>query len=142
MFVLNFLKALVPTQTSSVSKYEREVIVSLTFAGIHHWPGAVHFEGKEYLADPHRHLFHVKAWAPVRHDDRDIEILDLKEQLQDWIKVKYRKAQHGSHELHASSCEDVARKLLDAFPRLSQVEVLEDGENGARFKRVLPDVCR
>jgi hypothetical protein len=96
--------------------------------GFHNWPGAT--PGREYLADRHRHEFHVEVCAAVHHDDRDIEFHDLKDALADFMP---------RGELGAQSCEMMARtiieRLSDLWPgRILWCEVWEDGECGARVE--------
>jgi len=91
-----------------------------TFAGIHFWPGA---PKGHFLGHPHRHLFHVRAFAVVGGPDREIEFIALKEKIERYCIRYFR----GPHTL---SCEMMAEQLLRHF-RLAQCQVDEDGENGA-----------
>jgi hypothetical protein len=101
-----------------------EVVCTLRFEGTHRWPGA---EGEvAFLASIHRHEFHVKAYREVRHADRDYEIITLKRDMTRYIESAYPDGNLGT-----KSCEMLAMELLAQF-NLSQCEVLEDGENGAR----------
>lgn len=110
-----------------------EVYCSLRIEGIHHWPKCPHRE-VEYLRDPHRHMFHIKAWVNVSHDDRDVEFIMLKHQIDEYLVGKYAKTDLPTSrwvcDFGAMSCEMIARELLDRFG-LSRCEVSEDGENGA-----------
>lgn len=100
------------------------IIVNLQFEGIHRW-GACPIEEVKYLRDPHRHMFHICCKKAVAHDDRDIEIIQFKHRLQEFLSGEYP---HG--EMGETSCEMLAKKLLQRFG-LSYCSVLEDGENGA-----------
>lgn len=97
-----------------------EVVVTFAVPGFHYWPGAP--DSVAFLRDRHRHVFWFKCWKRVSHDNRDIEIITLKNEIQAW-------AQHG--EFGSSSCEQLARFAVDRFG-LTACEVLEDGENGAK----------
>lgn len=98
------------------------VWVRTTFVGFHRWAaasGAVAF-----LRDWHRHVFHVRLGVPVFHNDRDVEFLTLKTELDGYIDSYYRGRRF------ESSCETIAEDLLSRFSGL-WCEVSEDGENGA-----------
>lgn len=98
----------------------KQIVVSFQFEGIHYWP-----EAKNYLKNPHRHLFKGRAWKDVSHNNRDIEFIDFKNQIEFYCKSY----SHGSN-FKNKSCEDLAEMILKKF-KLSQCEILEDGENGA-----------
>lgn len=100
------------------------IIVNLQFEGIHRW-GTCPIEEVKYLRDPHRHMFHICCKKAVSHDDRDIEIIQFKHRLQEFLSGEYPRGEMGE-----TSCEMLAKKLLQRFG-LSYCSVLEDGENGA-----------
>lgn len=111
------------------------VIVKLQFEGIHHWPGVVEhadLEEVHFLSALHRHIFHVTAKKEVTHDDRDIEIIKLKRNIQKYLNRRYYTENAGCMYLGAMSCEMLAKELAKYFG-LNYCEVLEDGENGAEF---------
>lgn len=101
-------------------------IISRTrFEGFHCWPDAP--EEVAFLRVNHRHEFHVKVWKIVTHDDRDIEFILFKREVDKCIRT-LQETQDVSHW----SCEMWAREIgqhLDA----DGVEVSEDGENGAEW---------
>ena len=104
------------------------VIVKLQIEGTHQWDGCNKAE-VNYLANEHRHMFHIKAKKTVSHGDRDIEIIKLKHKIelhfvQYWCDYK-RLNRFGN-----MSCEMLAEELCRQF-ELCYCEVLEDGENGA-----------
>lgn len=103
---------------------KRCIVVTLRFEGIHSWPSCP-IEEVKFLRDPHRHIFHVKATKEVSHNDRDVEIIWLKRQMESHIKDLFPFGNLGT-----SSCEDIAQYLIHQFG-LKGCEVLEDGENGA-----------
>lgn len=100
------------------------VYCTVFFEGIHCWPTCP-FEEVKYLRDPHRHIFHIKAFKQVFHDDRDVEFIMLKHKVEDYLKVTFPQGQMG-----ATSCEMLGRDLMEQFD-LIEVDVSEDGENGA-----------
>lgn len=100
------------------------VFCTLQFQGIHNWPGCP-FDEVKYLRDPHRHMFHIKAFKAVEHNDRDVEFIMLKNAMTKFIADLYPNGIMG-----ATSCEMLAELLVNKFD-LTQCEVNEDGENGA-----------
>lgn len=114
-------------------------IIFVTFQkeGIHKYPAALTdsnlFTGDEFdvsfLGYPHRHMFHFKVSIEVFHDDRDIEFIQFKR----WLEKLYNT---GLLQLDYRSCEMIADDLYASikanYPnRWVQIEVSEDGENGA-----------
>jgi hypothetical protein len=108
--------------------------------GIHMYPAAATdpklATGDEYdvsfLGTPHRHIFHFKVSIEVFQDDRDIEFIQFKR----WLEKCYS---NGILELNHKSCEMIARELnatiTARYPgRMTEIEVSEDGENGATLK--------
>ena len=106
----------------------RAIIITLRMEGIHQWSNCP-IEEVKFLRDPHRHMFHIKAWKEVTHNDRDVEIIKLKRDVQHWLWEKYGDGR-GTLQFGNRSCEAIAEELIHQFD-LFQCEVLEDGENGA-----------
>ena len=108
---------------------KRYIKVSFQKEGIHKYPDAKNLKGVEFLQYPHRHIFHFYVTLSVEHNDRDVEFILFKRELQNLfndviLQVDYK------------SCEMIADDLLDYievnYPnRYVQVEVYEDNENGA-----------
>ena len=104
------------------------IFVTFTKEGIHCYPDAP--EGVEFLKHPHRHMFHFRVEIEVFHNDRDIEFILFKRELEALYDGE------GILRLDYKSCEMMAEELLkyiqDKYPkRLIRIEVSEDGENGA-----------
>ena len=61
---------------------KRQKFIWVTFQkeGIHQYPDAP--EGVEFLKFPHRHIFHFKVQLEVFHNDRDVEFILFKRQLE------------------------------------------------------------
>lgn len=106
----------------------REVFCKVVMEGIHNWDGC-NIPEVMYLASPHRHLFHIKATADVDHEDRDIEFIKLKHDIQIYLVKKYHDADLCCLKFGSMSCEMIAHELGVHF-KLSKVEVSEDNENG------------
>lgn len=108
----------------TTDNYISEVWCTLQFEGIHCWPECP-FEEVAYLRSPHRHMFHIKAWKEVFHDDRDVEFIMLKH-----VMLAYLDGRFPNRNMGRTSCEMLARELIEKFD-LKACEVSEDGENGA-----------
>jgi len=106
----------------------RSIVVRFQVEGWHRWPGATSHKGREYLANKHRHLWHVDAELEVVHGNREVELHDFR----DFCAGKFPTGDVG----HVS-CEELAETLVEdilqkygTFRRV-MVSVFEDGENGA-----------
>lgn len=105
------------------------IFVTFQKEGIHRWPDADKFPGIEFLAHPHRHMFHFEVQMEVYHDDRDVEFIQLKR----WLE---RLFDDGTLELNHKSCEmlsdDLAEKIQERYKgRKLRIIVSEDNENGS-----------
>ena len=108
--------------------YLKQIIITHTFEGFHRWRGAP--DEVAFLANLHRHLFHVKVGLEVLHNDRDSEFFTEK-------KILQKVLQKFIEEFECFfSCEDVAEYILKQTPYAYWAEVWEDEENGARVERV------
>lgn len=102
--------------------------------GIHCYPAAAtdpKLESVSFLSHPHRHMFHFRVEMEVFHDDRDVEFIMLKRELEGLYNT-------GTLQLNNMSCEMIAREmltyLLNVYPeRNLTIEVSEDNENGCRL---------
>lgn len=100
------------------------VVSKVQVEGFHNWPGA--FDEVAFLRDRHRHLFVIRAIAPVYHDDRDREFIYFGRQIKNYLTKTYGEP----CEFGSRSCEMIAKELVKEF-ELSSCGVLEDDENGA-----------
>jgi len=105
------------------------IFVTFQKEGIHCWPDAEHMPGIEFLAHPHRHMFHFRVELLVFHDDREVEFILFKRELE-------KQYETGTLQLDYKSCEMMADELAvyiqQHYPgRPLKIEVSEDGENGA-----------
>lgn len=106
---------------------ERTVFVTFQKEGIHRYPDAP--AGVEFLQHPHRHMFHFRVTVEVHHNDRDIEFILFKRELEGLYKA-------ATLQVDFKSCEMLAEDLITYISskyigRKISVEVNEDGENGA-----------
>ena len=107
----------------------RHIRVSFQKEGIHKYPAAKDLPGVEFLQYPHRHLFHFYVTLEVNHNDRDVEFILFKRELESLFET-------GAMQAYNMSCEMMAEEVLGyietEYPgRVVQVEVFEDDENGA-----------
>lgn len=104
----------------------RFVYCSTMFEGFHKWSKAP--EGVSYLRNIHRHMFHVKVFVKVLHNDRAVEFITLKHYVDAIIKLR----QPLNIEI---SCEQIAEDIYQGLKEIailaSSISVSEDGENGA-----------
>ena len=101
--------------------------------GIHKYPAAAtdpKLAEVSFLGNEHRHIFHFRVELEVFHDDRDVEFILLKRELESLYNT-------GTLQLNHMSCEMLANELAvyikERYPsRDIRIEVSEDGENGCR----------
>jgi hypothetical protein len=105
--------------------------VTWRFEGTHFFPDMPEeLKHVAFLGNEHRHIFHCTVWVEVKHDNRDIEYIDLKRALKD---------NFGDGQMDYKSCEMMAKDIC-AFvakrhgKREIKIQVLEDGENGALYE--------
>jgi len=120
------------------NKLTRWIEVRFQREGIHCYPAAAtdpelatgDWDDVSFLANPHRHMFHFRVRITVTHNDRDIEFIQFKR----WLERLYGT---GTLTLDHRSCEMIAEDVISAvrgrfgLQRDIEVEVSEDGENGA-----------
>lgn len=101
------------------------VFCNTRFIGFHRWPDAPDSVG--YLRSLHRHEFHVKVSVIITHDNRHVEFITLKQDVDNFLEV--------TDFPEASSCEMMCDRIAEHLDSLgynvNEVEVSEDGENGA-----------
>ena len=105
----------------------RTIFITFQKEGIHCYPAAP--AGVEFLKHPHRHIFHFRVTVSVEHNDRDIEFILFKRELESIYDTGAMLVDHQSCEMLA---EDLINYIVVSYPnRAVSVEVSEDGENGA-----------
>jgi hypothetical protein len=123
----NISKLAEQSEQTEIDLTNKQIFVTFQKEGIHKYPDAP--EGVEFLQYPHRHMFHFRVEIDVFHNDRDIEFILFKRELE-------RLYSDGILELDYKSCEmmadDLADYIYEKYPRRNFViEISEDGENGA-----------
>ena len=116
------------TQTHQQIPSTNMIWITTQFEGFHCYPSAP--DEVAFLKNDHRHIFHVKVWIQVFHDDRDIEFFIFKRFVESLLK---------GGQFNHKSCEmisDELHTLINAtYPnRFIWIEISEDGENGS-FKQ-------
>ena len=107
------------------------VIAKLEIEGLHNWPAADKvFPEVGFLSYMHRHKWYITAKKPVYHDDRDVEFIMFKRDIEEYFRTKYYSDVSRTHEFGSTSCETLANEILDEFG-CCYVSVFEDNENGA-----------
>ena len=119
----------------------RYIKVSFQREGIHKFPGADtnpdyatgDWRDVSFLGYPHRHIFYFYVTLGVSHNDRDVEFIQFKRELE----RLYDEVDSSTAvlKLDYQSCEMIAESLInyieEKYPnRAVRVEVYEDDENG------------
>jgi len=111
---------------------KRWIEVTFQKEGIHKYPAALtdpKLKDVEFLGYPHRHMFHFRVLIEVFHNDREIEFILFKRELEGMYAG-------GTMLIDFKSCEMLAEELVDVLKvRYSNrdivIKVSEDNENGA-----------
>lgn len=102
------------------------IYVTFQKEGIHKYPDAP--KGVEFLKHPHRHMFHFKVYLEVFHDDRDVEFILFKRELENLYNTQILELNNKSCEMMA---DDLAVYIKEHYPNRSiKIDISEDGENG------------
>ena len=111
---------------------KKMIWVTFQKEGLHKYPAAAtdpKLQAVSFLGYIHRHIFHFHVSLEVFHDDRDVEFILFKRELESLYNM-------GTLQLDFKSCEmisdDLAAYIKDKYPdRDIVITVSEDGENGA-----------
>lgn len=108
--------------------------VKNTFEGIHRYKDAP--IQVEFLSDYHRHVFVVETKIEVFHDDRELEFIMVKREINEFFKSKMENTEYTYWFMDELSCEQVAIQLHEFLTkkygkRKMIIEVSEDDENSA-----------
>lgn len=104
------------------------ILVKTNFEGIHKYSDAPQEVG--FLREPHRHIFYVEVEMEVFHNDRELEFIMVKRNLNKYLFTKPFGIRH--------SCEQIAKDIVKFLQeqygnnRKLTVAVLEDNENGGK----------
>lgn len=106
---------------------KKQIVISTQFSATHNFPDCSIPE-VIYLQHQHRHVFQIKMKFSVSHNNRDIEFIIMKQEVEKHIAKEY-----AGKFLGKKSCEMIAEELMEYFGA-SFVSVYEDGENGAEIE--------
>jgi len=110
-----------------------QIQVKNVFDGIHCYAKAP--EEVSFLRYPHRHQFVVRTTIQVYDDDRELEFLLVKKEIQNYVLTGL--GHDGIIDLQEKSCEWLAKYICSfihqryGYERVVSVSVFEDDENGA-----------
>ena len=114
----------------------KTIWVTFQKEGIHKYPAALDdpklatggWDDVSFLGYPHRHIFHFKVKLEVFHDDRDVEFILFKRELEALYDNETLQLNNQSCEMMSDT---LAEYLKTNYPnRDFVIEVSEDGENG------------
>jgi hypothetical protein len=109
-------------------KKQKFIWITFQKEGIHKYPDAP--KGVEFLRHPHRHIFHFRVELEVMHDDRDVEFILFKRELENLYSNDILQLDYKSCEMMA---DDLASYIQLNYPdRDLIISVSEDNENGAK----------
>lgn len=109
-------------------KNQKFIWITFQKEGIHKYPDAP--KGVEFLRHPHRHIFHFRVELEVMHDDRDVEFILFKRELENLYSNDILQLDYKSCEMMA---DDLASYIQLNYPNRDLIiSVSEDNENGAK----------
>ena len=106
------------------------IIVRGQYEFIHRYIGAP--QELMYLRNQHRHMFNYEVELEVFHDDRELEFIMVKHDIDDYL------ARRNENWEEKTSCEQMAKciglylQTKYGFERSMSVSVFGDNENGAK----------
>lgn len=113
-------------------KKQKFIWVTFQREGIHQYPAAAtnpNLQDVSFLAFPHRHIFHFKVELEVFHDDRDVEFILFKRDLESLYIKDTLTLLHKSCEMIS---DELALTIQTKYPgRDLIITVSEDNENGS-----------
>lgn len=113
-------------------KVNKTIWVRFQKEGIHKYPAALEdpkLAEVSFLGYPHRHMFHFEVEMDVFHDDRDVEFILFKRELEALYEQGTLQLDYKSCEM---LCDDLSNYILDKYPgRNLRISISEDNENGA-----------
>lgn len=99
--------------------------------GIHRYPEAgtnPALDDVNFLQYPHRHIFHFKVHLEVNHNNRDVEFIQFKRELEGLYSDDVLNLDYKSCEMIA---EELGAYIQEHYPeRRIIIDVSEDNENG------------
>jgi hypothetical protein len=110
------------------------VIVEFDYEGEHFWKDAP--PPHMFLSNPHRHIFHFHVAFEVQHDNRAVEILELRRTCIELLERHYLK--DGILQFLNMSCEMIATDLRYMVKeRYDPVLITMSGASISTYRRPL-----
>lgn len=120
-----------------INSKQQFIYVTFQEEGIHRYPAAAQdpklktgeWNDVSFLGAEHRHIFHFRVELEVMHDDRDVEFIQFKRELQNLYRGNMLTLDHKSCEMIS---DELAKYINNTYPeREIRIQVAEDGENGS-----------
>lgn len=115
-----------------LKKKSTYITVRFQKEGIHRYPAALtdpSLESVRFLGHDHRHLFYFEVSIEVFHDDRDLEFIMVKREIESWYNQDVLQLDYKSCEMMS---DDLAGKIAERWPgRNVEISIFEDNENGS-----------
>lgn len=115
----------------------KQIWVKTLFEGFHRWKDAP--DEVAFLREWHRHIFGVKVWFKVNHNDRDLEFFIMQRKIKEVLLdlYPYYTNLENDTSLRVWSCEMIAEDIYNYFEKegviVTRIVVDEDGENECDF---------
>ena len=117
---------------------KNKIFVTFEIEGIHRHNEQQLTEEYIFLSNRHRHVFHVKVFVDVFHDDREIEFIKLKEDIVKIYQNQPIEFDNNTAEIIAKMIFQTIREKFEVLRgRKCTVVVSEDGENGGVYNGIL-----
>jgi len=115
-----------------IETIKRHIEISFQKEGIHKYPAALtdpRLAEVSFVGDPHRHIFYFYVKLQVFHNDREVEFILFKRELENLYSQNILQLDYRSCEMMA---DDIIAYISKKYPkRAIAVRVYEDNENGA-----------
>lgn len=118
-------------------QFQKSIIIKTQFEALHQWKSVPETHPSQYLKHPHRHIFHIEMYFHVKHSDRDIEFIDFRHKVDQYLMKQFdENIPSKIPDMKNTSCENLCELLLFKFAEAGcyKIQVLEDGEMGAVVK--------
>ena len=94
--------------------YQKLIVIKTQIEGTHYW-SQCNIDEVNFLKNVHRHIFHIRVIKEVSHNERDIEIIQFKRNINDFLKRKFYIESERTHCFNNYSCESIAELILEEF---------------------------
>lgn len=86
-----------------------------------------------YLRNLHRHMFNYEIELEVYHDDRELEFIMVKHDVEDYLSHSHLNWEETTSCEQMANCIGLYLQTKHGFERSLTVSVFEDNENGAKI---------